>query len=70
MLNSVNCGGRGEKLYLNSLCSSVISDSGCSPTHALKTLIKAALCLARALMTGVPGGVNGACVALDKASSQ
>ena len=45
---------------LKSLCSRVISDSGCSPTQARKMLVKAARCLARALITGVPGGVKGA----------
>lgn len=43
-----------------SLCSSVMSDSGSSPTQARKMLVRAARCLARALTTGVPGGVSGA----------
>jgi hypothetical protein len=52
--------GRFEA-YQNSLCSSVMSDSGWRPTQARKMLVKALRCLARALTTGVPGGVKGAC---------
>src|SRR3954453_9700961 len=37
-----------------------MSFSGSRPTQARKMLIKALRSLARALMTGVPGGVNGA----------
>ena len=43
-----------------SLCSSVMSFSGSRPTQARKMLVRAARCLARALTTGVPGGVRGA----------
>lgn len=37
-----------------------MSDSGWRPTQARKILVKAARCLAKALITGAPGGVNGA----------
>ena len=44
----------------NILCSNVMSDSGWRPTQARKMLVNAPRCLAKALTTGVPGGVKGA----------
>lgn len=52
--------GTDVSLDQKSLCSSVMSDSGSSPTQARKMLVRALRCLAKALMTGVPGGVSGA----------
>ena len=44
----------------NILCSKVMSDSGWRPTQARKMFVRAPRCLAKALTTGVPGGVKGA----------
>lgn len=37
-----------------------MSASGSRPTQARKMLVKALRCLAKELITGVPGGVKGA----------
>ncbi len=42
------------------LNSSIMLFSGYKPTHALKVFSSIALCLARALTTGVPSGTRGA----------
>ncbi len=44
----------------NSLCSSVISFSGSSPTQAFMIFTSALRCFASAFTTGFPGGVSGA----------
>ena len=58
--------GRPKLLLLRILylSSSSMLLSGCKPTQARSTFSSMALCLPRALMTGVPSGTTGAYIAI------